>query len=305
MLELGVSMSNSWTFEDYKENFFFHTKVENDIFSEIEKLSIVTSRSALRDEFLAEARTVFEVSSLPFFVAFLAAGTSHIKLLESLLKKAKDENCKKSHEVAMFILEDQLYTTAIDAVIPTFEKLHEVGLMKEQLEKLNNSIVMSAYGVLEKYSKFVLRSILLENLYAGLDLLESKSLKIAKSSPSKLKNRIDADERDPLNSLSQCDLYDENILNKGYLVEQYTELFGALYDFQPQPSVVSQLKKMESLRHILIHRNGVVDKKYIDEIDNSLNVGDKVKLSPNDLKEFMGSFGSYFKSLLSISQRKF
>lgn len=298
-------MSKSWTFEDYKEKYFFHTKDEKDIFSEIEKLSIAISRSGLRDEFLAEARTVFEVSSLPFFVAFLAAGTTYTKLLEGLLKTAKDKNCKKSYELAMLILENKLYTSAVGAVIPTFEKLHEVGLMEKQIEKLNNSIVMNAYGVLEKYSKFVLRSILLENLYAGLDLLESKNLKIAKSPASKLKNRIEADERDPLNDLSQYDLYDENILNKGYSLEQYTALFVALYNFQPESSAISQLKKMESLRHILIHRNGVVDKKYIDEIDNSLNVGDKVKLSPNDLKEFMGAFGNYFKSLFSISYKKF
>ncbi|CAK3163530.1 RiboL-PSP-HEPN domain-containing protein [Vibrio crassostreae] len=298
-------MLDNWTFEDFKEKFFFHTKTDSDVFSQIEMIPVSGEREQLVSEFLTEARTIFEVSSLPFFVAFFAAGVSHSKLLESLLLKAKEDGCAKSHEVAMFLLEKQLYTTAVSAVVPTFENLHEAEILADQIEKLNNSIVMNAYGCLEKYSKFVLKSILLEDLYSGLNHLESSSLKIGNSSPNKLKNRIDADSRESDNELSETELYDEHILNKGYSVEQYTELFSALYDFLPSPLLLSELRKIESLRHILIHRNGVIDQKYVNEVDQNLSVGQKVTLSPTELKSFMEAFGDYFKQLFSITNKKF
>lgn len=61
----------------------FQTKTDSDIFSKIEMIPVSGAREQLLSEFLTEARTIFEVSSLPFFVAFFAAGVSHSKLLDS------------------------------------------------------------------------------------------------------------------------------------------------------------------------------------------------------------------------------
>ncbi|MGK0270043.1 MAG: hypothetical protein ACI88H_000676 [Cocleimonas sp.] len=302
---LGESMAENWTFEDFKANNFFHTQSENDAFKLLEQAESAPLFEDLKVGLLCEARTVFEVSSLPFFVAFLAAGMSQTKLIEELNRRSKEEHCTKSAEVAKFIFDNSLYTTAISAVIPTFQALDKADLVSAHIDKLNNSIVMNAYGCLEKHSKFLLKEIMITDLNKALDYLHGHGLVIGKSKAERLKNCVDSDFRDPNNGLSLSDAYDENILNKGYNIEQYTNLFMNLTDVIVPDSTVQNLKKMESLRHILIHKNGIVDQKYIDEVDSSLTVNDRIVLSPDEMHTFMEAFVDYFANVLAPSENKF
>ncbi|AQP37184.1 hypothetical protein [Vibrio anguillarum] len=298
-------MSEEWDFEKYQEKFYFYTKKElsNDDFYKVEEIGeILPCFADLHSKCLHEIRGIFEVSSLPFFVAFLASGISQTTLQKELIIRAK-AGCEKSKEFSDFIFKEKLYLKALDAVVPTFQHLSDVEQVKEKYYKLYSSILANAYGCIEKYSKLCLKENVIKDYESALTVLSNNGLKIGSSSCNTLLNKIKTQLLQGGVTLEE--LYDLHILNKGFNISQYSLIFKELYGFSISESDLLQLKKIESIRHIIIHRNGKIDAKFVSEVDTEQRVGETIDIGVDELKNLCSATVEYFYSLFSVQNKKF
>ena len=92
--------------------------------------------------------------------------------------------------------------------------------------------------------------------------------------------------------------YDEEVLNKGYSLEQYSNIFNELIDANFSGERIDSIKKLESSRHLFVHRSSLIDQKYIDETGCNQSLGETLKLPANYMYEWQNSLISYVKELI-------
>jgi len=200
--------------------------------------------------------------------------------------------------VAKYLIDEEVSVKSVNYVIPIFQKLKEDDLLSTSLENLNKLISVRLYTCLEEFSKSLLKEITINDIDV-LDILSNKDICIGKSKPSKLKNRLIQEQQE--NKISLNDAYDEHILNKGYKISQYTEIFSELLEIQLS---IETLNVLESSRHLIIHRNSTVDKKFLDETKSNYELGDLIIISPTKMYDWQDSIIKYTTKLLLEVDKK-
>lgn len=291
-------MTHEWNFNDMKKAFFIYVarvgSVDSLYYLKELKLDEEECQSIL-NEFLYNLKTALEAVSVPFHVGLFTASMSQSKLLEKLLHKARDEDCKDSLSVATYLMNNKSYTIGIESVIPSFQELDSHGILSSQFETLYKLAAIRFYGCLEELSKQALKFLVIRDINR-LDTLSAKGIKIGKSNCEKLKDRILQSQRDLSISLGQA--YDEEILNKGYSLKQYSTIFNELAGANFNPTDIDSIKKLESSRHLFVHRSSVIDQKYIDEVSCNQSVGETLKVSVGNMYEWQDHLVSYTKELI-------
>lgn len=295
-------MESSWSYNDLERHFFNYLarKGEADPLYPIKSISFSSLRvESARQSILSNIKDTMEGASTPFFVGLFAASMSQHKLINDLLLQAKN-GCFESYAVSQYLLKNEVFKKGIESIIPSFEKLEKEGLFSAQFHTLYKLVAIRFYGCLEEASKELLKLVICHDL-SRLDTIHQNGCKIGKSSCATLKARIEQDQRESL--LSIDDAYDEHILNKGYKIGQYTDIFKSAIGFSIPSQTLSEIQKLEFSRHLLTHRSGIIDQKYIDETNTQLQVGDKLPISARDMYTWQDSIIKYIAELLScVSQ---
>lgn len=291
-------MSHEWKLSDMEQEFYIYiARVGSaDALYPLKELKLeIENSQEILDEFLSNFKNALEAVSAPFHVGLFAATMSHSKLLERLLHKARDKDCKDALSVATYLMNNKSYTIGIESIIPSFQKLESLGVFSSQFETLYKLTAIRFYGCLEELSKQSLKLLITRDIYQ-LDILSAKDIRIGKSKCKTLKARILQSQQELSISLEQA--YDEEILNKGYSLEQYSmilcELTGASFNSED----IESIKKLESTRHLLVHRSSIIDQKYIDETSCNENIGETLKVSARSMYEWQDHLVSYTKELI-------
>jgi hypothetical protein len=290
-------MNENWSFKDFEGKYFISLPRigKTDALYKISSLNLKSaSVSAISEEFHSNFKSILEAAAVPFYVALFAASMSQAKLIEDLLKEAQ-KGYRDNFSVAMFLMNNESHLKGIESVVPTFESLEEHRLLTEQFEVLYKIIAISFYGCLESLSKSLLKCLILDDT-SRLDQLHAQGLKVGKSNCQTLKARLSQTQNQDGLNLSEA--YDDNILNKGYSFEQYTFIFSCLCGFSCSNRICTNLKTLESSRHLIVHRNSEIDQKYIDETGINAAIGDKLQVSSIDMYAWQDSIIEYASNLI-------
>ncbi|VXB75155.1 hypothetical protein [Pseudomonas sp. 8O] len=297
-------MTNEWKFSDMTQWFYIYmARVGNaDALHPLNELDLeIDGCQEILDEFLSNFKNTLEAVSVPFYVGLFAASMSQNKLLEKLLNKARDEGCKDALSVATYLLNNKSYAAGIGSVIPSFQRLESDGILSSQFETLYKLAAIRFYGCLEEFSKQALKLLIVKDI-SRLDALSVKGIKIGKSKCETLKARILQSQNESSMTLSQA--YDEEILNKGYSLEQYSMIFGELVGVSFNSADIDSIKRLESSRHLFVHRSSMVDQKYIDETGCDESIGEILSVPASSMYEWQDNLVSYAKDLiLKVNER--
>jgi len=290
-------VSEKWEFSDVENEFYIYLQktAGNDVLDPLRSLQLTDPQcDKQKTACLENLKLIFESLTIPFFLLQIGSSQCLHTLVKKLQEKAAD-GCDLSLAVATHLFNEKYYLAAVESISPTFQLIHEKSFVKPQLQTLYKLGMSRFYGCLEEASKELLKILICEDL-TRLDTLDSIGKRIGRSNCTTLKNRITSDQQQYNLMLSEA--YDENILNKGYQIEQYTELFECLSGFQRAASDFSSLKTLESGRHLVIHRSSVIDVKYLSEVSSLQSVGDKLLVSAQDIYGWQNSLVSYFTDLI-------
>ncbi|RUO31618.1 hypothetical protein CWE12_01060 [Aliidiomarina sedimenti] len=298
-------MSHEWKLSDMEQEFYIYiARVgSGDALYPLKVLELtVEGCQGILDEFLSNFKNILEAVSVPFHVGLFTASMSQVRLTEKLLHKARDEGCRDSFSVATYLMNNKSYTAGIESVIPSFQKLESHGILSAQFETLYKIAAIRFYGCLEEFSKQVLKLIVANDI-SCLDTLSAKDIRIGKSKCETLKARILQSQQELSMTIDQA--YDEEVLNKGYSLEQYSNIFNELIGANFAGASIDSIKKLESSRHLFVHRSSLIDKKYIDETGCNQSLGESLKLPANYMYEWQNSLISYVKELILKTSVKF
>lgn len=292
-------MKAEWTLEDMEKEFYIYiTRVgrPDALYSLMEiKLSVEHCQMIL-DNFIGNFKNTLEAVTVPFHVGLFTASMSQVKLTEKLLNKARNKGCRTSFDVALYLMNNKSYRVGIEAVIPSFQKLEDHGILSPQFETIYKLAAIRFYGCLEELSKEVLKFLITRNV-SCLVTLATKVIRIGKSKCDTLKARIEQDQREL--SLSFDQAYDEHILNKGYSLEQYSKIFQEILSVSFTLSCFEDIKRLEASRHLFVHTNSVIDQKYIDKTGCSQPCGDVLRLPASSMYTWQASLVTYVQELFS------
>lgn len=291
-------MSYDWKFSDMEQEFYIYIAGVGsaDALYPLKQLGLEGGGcQVILDEFLFNFKSTLEAVSVPFYVGLFAASMSQNKLLEKLVCKARDEGCTDSLSVANYLINNESYTTGIESIIPSFQKLESHNLLSAQFEALYKLAVIRFYGCLEELSKQTLKLLITSDI-SRLDALSAKDIKIGKSKCQTLKARILQSQQEQSMSLAQA--YDEEILNKGYSLEQYSKIFSELAGVSFNNAGMESIKKLESSRHLFVHRNSVIDQKYINETGCHQSLGEVLKVPAGNMYKWQNHLVSYARELI-------
>lgn len=287
-------MDSSWNYSDLESHFFNYLarKGDADALHPIKSINFSCPKiESARRTALSNIKDTMEGASTPFFVGLFAASMSQHKLINDLLLQAKN-GCLNSYAVSQYLLENKVFNKGIESIIPSFEKLEKEGLFSSQFHTLYKLIVIRFYGCLEESSKELLKLTICHDL-SRLNMIQE----IGRSKGPKLKAKLEQEQRDSSSSMEEA--YDEIILNKGYKLAQYTDIFRGAIGFTISSDTLSELQKLEFNRHLITHHSGVVDQKYIDETGSQQSLGDSLKISVSEMYSWQNSIIKYIAELLS------
>jgi hypothetical protein len=232
-----------------------------------------------------------EAASVPLYVAMQAGSITRNAMIEFLIKSGGEGDLASIHS-SKLLLND---TSPFDGLIPTFQTLHEHGILSQHFGTLYKTLAIQFYGCVEDLSKQLLKAVLTKDIQL-LNQLDSKGLKIGKSDCSKLKRRIDQERNENNMSLEQA--YDETVFNKGYSFEQYNEIFLELVGFNFGMQQENCLKRLESSRHLFVHKNSIIDQKFLLETQSSALRGTILNVTAEMMYEWESAVISHACNLL-------
>lgn len=280
-----------------RENFYFYIKCvgSNDRLYPLESIALRTQSSIkINSDFLANLKLTMEAATVPIYVAIEAGSSARHALIKFLLESGEKGDIANLN-ASMLLLKS---TSMLDSLIPTFENLNGHQILSQHFETLYKALAIQFYSYIEDLSKQILKAILIKNITL-LDHLGARGLKIKKSDCKKLKARIDQERSE--NKLTLDEAYDEIILNKGYLFEQHHKIFEELVGLNlPQQQLVC-LKNLESSRHLFVHRNSIIDQKFISETGTTQLSGTTLGVNAQMMYEWEKAVIGYAHLLLQAS----
>lgn len=290
-------MGEKWDFTDVEREFYIYIQKNpgHDVLDSLEGLTLNNPECEhLKTLCLVNLRLIFESLSIPFHLLNLGGSQSFYNLVKQLQEKAAG-GCATSLSIATHLMNEKYYLVGIQSVTPTFQLIKENSLLENHIQTLYKLGLTRFYGCLEELSKELLK-ILICHDFSNLDRLESADKRIGRSRCGRLKNKIIEDQRVEGYSLSEA--YDENILNKGYQLDQFSELFGILTSFRCATQQKENLLQLEAVRHLITHRSGIVDAKYLNETNSSQAIGEAITITPQEMYDWQNAIIYYFGNLI-------
>lgn len=291
-------MNDQKSEQSIKENFYFYMKCagSNDRLYPLESVALGSQSSIrIQSHIITNLKLIMEAASVPIYVAIEAGSSARQSLIKFLIENGETGDIV-SLNASMLLLNS---TSMFDSLIPTFKNLNEHKILSQHFETLYKALAIQLYGCIEDFSKQILKAILMKDITL-LDKLSTKNLKIRQSECKKLKARIDQDQKEKNLTLEEA--YDENIPN-GYLFEQYYKIFEELVSFNLSRNNLDCLKNLEFSRHLFVHKNSVIDQKFILETNTSEPPGTILAVTAQMMYEWEKAVVDYTSILLKTSDQ--
>lgn len=283
-----------------EEKFFLYIARigKHDALYKIKEIAIGNDRYALiHNEFVSNFKLANEAASVPMYFAMLAGSETMKKIKDILLHQARSGD-SDSFQILRRFLDGNMMIKGFESVIPTYQVAHETGFLATHIDVLYKLIAIRFYGCLEDFSKKCLKYIVLNDNDFLMKIHEA-DIKIGNRITKKLYDGIINYHNNGYETIE--DAYDDTILNLGYKFTIYSRIF-TLNGCEFDKNTISQLQMFESSRNIIVHKNSIMDKKYLDESRQSeySELNQLLKLTANEMRTWQQQIVNY-SSILSLN----